>query len=111
MELRSRADDAAHRHGAIDTGLYSPDGSQIVFESTAAARRSMDGRAGARPEAHLVGGDAIRRRYGRKGDFIALHQAERGSFGIGVMKTTAPANASSPRLSTTRPTWRPMGCS
>ncbi|RCS23714.1 Tol-Pal system protein TolB [Phyllobacterium salinisoli] len=114
MDLRSRTTTRLTSSSAIDTGAsYSPDGTQIVFESD----------RGGRPQIYVMGADGSNPRrisfgdgtystpvWSPRGDLIAFTKQSGGQFSIGVMKT----DGSGERLLTTGfhnegPTWAPNG--
>jgi TolB protein len=90
MDLRSRATTRLTDSGAIDTSpSYSPDGSQIVFESDrGGAQQIYVMSSGGGPAKRISFGDG---RYSTpvwspRGDTIAFTRQKDGNFGIGVMK-------------------------
>ncbi|KXF76226.1 translocation protein TolB [Paramesorhizobium deserti] len=114
MDLRSRTTTRLTSSSAIDTSAsYSPDGTQIVFESD----------RGGRPQIYVMGADGSNPRrvsfgdgtystpvWSPRGDLIAFTKQSGGQFSIGVMKT----DGSGERLLTTGfhnegPTWAPNG--
>jgi TolB protein len=114
MDLRSRQTTRLTSSTAIDTAAsYSPDGTQIVFESD----------RGGRPQIYVMGADGSNPRrisfgdgsystpvWSPRGDLIAFTKQSGGQFSIGVMKP----DGSGERLLTTGfhnegPTWAPNG--
>ncbi|GAB1583220.1 MULTISPECIES: Tol-Pal system beta propeller repeat protein TolB [Phyllobacteriaceae] len=114
MDLRSRMTTRLTSSSAIDTAAsYSPDGTQIVFESD----------RGGRPQIYVMGADGSNPRrisfgdgnystpvWSPRGDLIAFTKQSGGQFSIGVMKP----DGSGERLLTTGfhnegPTWAPNG--
>ena len=91
MDLGSRPDARLTDAGAIDTSpSYSPDGSQIVFESDRGGTQQIYVMGASGGEAKRISfGDG---RYSTpvvvaaSGDLIAFTRQKGGEFGIGVMK-------------------------
>ena len=114
MDLRSRSTTRLTNTAAIDTSpSYSPDGSQIVFESDRGGRQQL----------YVMGADGSNQRrvsfgdgsystpvWSPRGDLIAFTKQSGGKFSIGVMRT----DGSGERILTTGfhnegPTWSPNG--
>ncbi|MEN9754820.1 MAG: Tol-Pal system protein TolB, partial [Pseudomonadota bacterium] len=115
MDLRSRATTRLTDTNAIDTSpSYSPDGSQIVFESDRGGTQQIYIMS-------ATGGGAKRISFGEgarystpvwspKGDYIAFTRQKGGQFAIGIMKP----DGSGERILTEGfhnegPTWAPNG--
>ena len=114
MDLRSRSVTRLTNSAAIDTGAsYSPDGSQIVFESDRGGRQQLYvmSAGGSEPNRISFGdGSYSTPVWSPRGDLIAFTKQSGGQFSIGVMKT----NGSGERILTTSfhaegPTWAPNG--
>jgi TolB protein len=114
MDLRSRAVTRLTQSTAIDTGAsYSPDGSQIVFESDRGGKQQLYvmGAGGSEPNRISFGdGSYSTPVWSPRGDLIAFTKQSGGQFSIGVMKT----DGSGERILTTGfhnegPTWAPNG--
>jgi TolB protein len=114
MDLRSRAVTRLTQSAAIDTGAsYSPDGSQIVFESDRGGKQQLYvmGAGGSEPSRISFGdGSYSTPVWSPRGDLIAFTKQSGGQFSIGVMKT----DGSGERILTTGfhnegPTWAPNG--
>ena len=114
MDLRSRAVTRLTQSAAIDTGAsYSPDGSQIVFESDRGGKQQLYvmSAGGSEPNRISFGdGSYSTPVWSPRGDLIAFTKQSGGQFSIGVMKT----DGSGERILTTGfhnegPTWAPNG--
>jgi TolB protein len=114
MDLRSRSVTRLTNSAAIDTGAsYSPDGSQIVFESDRGGKQQLYvmSAGGSEPNRISFGdGSYSTPVWSPRGDLIAFTKQSGGQFSIGVMKT----DGSGERILTTGfhnegPTWAPNG--
>ena len=114
MDLRSRTTTRLTSTSAIDTGAsYSPDGSQVVFESDRGGRPQIYkmGADGSNPQRISFGdGSYSTPVWSPRGDLIAFTKQSGGEFSIGVMK----ADGSGERILTSGyhdegPTWAPNG--
>jgi TolB protein len=114
MDLRSRSVTRLTQSAAIDTGAsYSPDGSQIVFESDRGGKQQLYvmSAGGSEPNRISFGDGAYSTPvWSPRGDLIAFTKQSGGQFSIGVMKT----DGSGERILTTGfhnegPTWAPNG--
>ncbi|MGH6858930.1 MAG: Tol-Pal system beta propeller repeat protein TolB [Phyllobacterium sp.] len=114
MDLRSRTTTRLTSTSAIDTGAsYSPDGSQVVFESDRGGRPQIYkmGADGSNPQRISFGdGSYSTPVWSPRGDLIAFTKQSGGQFSIGVMKT----DGSGERILTSGyhdegPTWAPNG--
>jgi TolB protein len=114
MDLRSRSVTRLTNSSAIDTGAsYSPDGSQIVFESDRGGKQQLYvmSAGGSEPNRISFGdGSYSTPVWSPRGDLIAFTKQSGGQFSIGVMKT----DGSGERILTTGfhnegPTWAPNG--
>lgn len=114
MDLRSRNTTRLTSASAIDTSAsYSPDGTQIVFESDRGGRPQIYkmGADGSNPTRISFGdGSYSTPVWSPRGDLIAFTKQSGGKFSIGVMKT----DGSGERILTTGfhnegPTWAPNG--
>ncbi|MCO4317653.1 Tol-Pal system beta propeller repeat protein TolB [Phyllobacterium sp. 21LDTY02-6] len=114
MDLRSRTTTRLTSTSAIDTGAsYSPDGTQIVFESDRGGRPQIYkmGADGSNPQRISFGdGSYSTPVWSPRGDLIAFTKQSGGQFSIGVMKT----DGSGERILTSGyhdegPTWAPNG--
>jgi TolB protein len=114
MDLRSRSVTRLTNSAAIDTGAsYSPDGSQIVFESDRGGKQQLYvmSAGGSEPNRISFGDGAYSTPvWSPRGDLIAFTKQSGGQFSIGVMKT----DGSGERILTTGfhnegPTWAPNG--
>jgi len=90
MDLRSRATTRLTDTSAIDTSpTYSPDGSQIAFESDRGGTQQiyvMSASGGAAKRISFGEGRYSTPVWSPRGDLIAFTRIKGGSFGIGVMK-------------------------
>jgi len=114
MDLRSRTTTRLTSTNAIDTGAsYSPDGSQITFESDRGGSQQIYVMNADGSNQHRISfGDGT---YGTpvwspRGDLIAFTKQSGGQFAIGVMRS----DGSGERILTTGfhnegPTWAPNG--
>ena len=114
MDLRSRTTTRLTSTSAIDTGAsYSPDGSQVVFESDRGGRPQIYkmGADGSNPQRISFGdGSYSTPVWSPRGDLIAFTKQSGGEFSIGVMKI----DGSGERILTSGyhdegPTWAPNG--
>ncbi len=114
MDLRSRAVTRLTSSSAIDTSAsYSPDGSQIAFESDRGGKQQIYvmSAGGSEPNRISFGdGSYSTPVWSPRGDYIAFTKQSGGQFSIGVMKT----DGSGERILTTGhlmegPTWAPNG--
>ncbi|MGH6761323.1 MAG: Tol-Pal system beta propeller repeat protein TolB [Phyllobacterium sp.] len=114
MDLRSRTTTRLTSTAAIDTSAsFSPDGTQIVFESDRGGRPQIYkmGADGSNPTRISFGdGSYSTPVWSPRGDMIAFTKQSGGQFSIGVMKT----DGSGERILTTGfhnegPTWAPNG--
>jgi TolB protein len=114
MDLRSRSVTRLTNSAAIDTSAsYSPDGSQIVFESDRGGKQQLYimSAGGSEPNRISFGdGSYSTPVWSPRGDLIAFTKQSGGQFSIGVMKT----DGSGERILTTGfhnegPTWAPNG--
>jgi TolB protein len=114
MDLRSRSVTRLTNSAAIDTSAsYSPDGSQIVFESDRGGKQQLYvmSAGGSEPNRISFGDGAYSTPvWSPRGDLIAFTKQSGGQFSIGVMKT----DGSGERILTTGfhnegPTWAPNG--
>ena len=114
MDLRSRSVTRLTNSSAIDTSAsYSPDGSQITFESDRGGKQQiyLMGAGGSEPQRISFGdGSYSTPVWSPRGDYIAFTKQSGGQFSIGVMKP----DGSGERLLTTGylmegPTWAPNG--
>ncbi len=114
MDLRSRTTTRLTSTSAIDTGAsYSPDGTQVVFESDRGGRPQIYkmGADGSNPQRISFGdGSYSTPVWSPRGDLIAFTKQSGGEFSIGVMKT----DGSGERILTSGyhdegPTWAPNG--
>ncbi|MEP7452218.1 Tol-Pal system beta propeller repeat protein TolB [Phyllobacterium sp. SB3] len=114
MDLRSRTTTRLTSTSAIDTGAsYSPDGSQVVFESDRGGRPQIYkmGADGSNPQRISFGdGSYSTPVWSPRGDLISFTKQSGGQFSIGVMKT----DGSGERILTSGyhdegPTWAPNG--
>ncbi|PSH69110.1 Tol-Pal system beta propeller repeat protein TolB [Phyllobacterium brassicacearum] len=114
MDLRSRTTTRLTSTSAIDTGAsYSPDGSQVVFESDRGGRPQIYkmGADGSNPQRISFGdGSYSTPVWSPRGDLIAFTKQSGGQFSIGVMKV----DGSGERILSSGyhdegPTWAPNG--
>ncbi len=114
MDLRSRSVTRLTNSAAIDTSAsYSPDGSQITFESDRGGKQQiyLMSAGGSEPQRISFGdGSYSTPVWSPRGDYIAFTKQSGGQFSIGVMKP----DGSGERLLTTGylmegPTWAPNG--
>lgn len=114
MDLRSRTTTRLTSTSAIDTGAsYSPDGSQVVFESDRGGRPQIYkmGADGSNPQRISFGdGSYSTPVWSPRGDLISFTKQSGGQFSIGVMKI----DGSGERILTSGyhdegPTWAPNG--
>lgn len=114
MDLRSRTTTRLTSTSAIDTGAsYSPDGTQVVFESDRGGRPQIYkmGADGSNPQRISFGdGSYSTPVWSPRGDLISFTKQSGGQFSIGVMKT----DGSGERILTSGyhdegPTWAPNG--
>jgi TolB protein len=114
MDLRSRTTTRLTSTSAIDTGAsYSPDGSQVVFESDRGGRPQIYKMAadGSNPQRISFGdGSYSTPVWSPRGDLIAFTKQSGGQFSIGVMKI----DGSGERILSSGyhdegPTWAPNG--
>jgi TolB protein len=114
MDLRSRTTTRLTSTSAIDTGAsYSPDGTQVVFESDRGGRPQIYkmGADGSNPQRISFGdGSYSTPVWSPRGDLIAFTKQSGGQFSIGVMKT----DGSGERILSSGyhdegPTWAPNG--
>jgi TolB protein len=114
MDLRSRAVTRLTNSTAIDTSAsYSPDGSQIAFESDRGGKQQIYvmSAGGSEPNRISFGdGSYSTPVWSPRGDLIAFTKQSGGQFSIGVMKT----DGSGERILTSGhlmegPTWAPNG--
>ena len=114
MDLRSRAVTRLTNSAAIDTSAsYSPDGSQIAFESDRGGKQQIYkmSAGGSEPQRISFGdGSYSTPVWSPRGDLIAFTKQSGGQFSIGVMKT----DGSGERILTSGflaegPTWAPNG--
>jgi TolB protein len=114
MDLRSRAVTRLTNSSAIDTSAsYSPDGSQIAFESDRGGKQQIYvmSAGGSEPNRISFGDGAYSTPvWSPRGDYIAFTKQSGGQFSIGVMKT----DGSGERILTNGylmegPTWAPNG--
>lgn len=114
MDLRSRTTTRLTSTSAIDTGAsYSPDGSQVVFESDRGGRPQIYkmGADGSNPQRISFGdGSYSTPVWSPRGDLISFTKQSGGQFSIGVMKV----DGSGERILTSGyhdegPTWAPNG--
>lgn len=114
MDLRSRSVTRLTNSTAIDTSAsYSPDGSQIAFESDRGGKQQIYvmSAGGSEPNRVSFGdGSYSTPVWSPRGDYIAFTKQSGGQFSIGVMKP----DGSGERILTTGylmegPTWAPNG--
>jgi TolB protein len=114
MDLRSRAVTRLTNSSAIDTSAsYSPDGSQIAFESDRGGKQQVYvmSAGGSEPNRISFGdGSYSTPVWSPRGDLIAFTKQSGGQFSIGVMKP----DGSGERILTSGhlmegPTWAPNG--
>jgi TolB protein len=89
MDLRSRTTTRLTSTAAIDTSpSYSPDGSQIVFESDRGGRQQLYvmGADGSGQRISFGDGSYSTPVWSPRGDLIAFTKQSGGKFSIGVMK-------------------------
>ena len=114
MDLRSRAVTRLTNSTAIDTSAsYSPDGSQVAFESDRGGKQQIYvmSAGGSEPNRISFGdGSYSTPVWSPRGDLLAFTKQSGGQFSIGVMKT----DGSGERILTSGhlmegPTWAPNG--
>ena len=114
MDLRSRNVTRLTNSSAIDTSAsYSPDGSQIAFESDRGGKQQIYVMAAGGSEPNRISfgdGSYSTPVWSPRGDLIAFTKQSGGQFSIGVMKT----DGSGERILSTGflmegPTWAPNG--
>ncbi len=114
MDLRSRHVTRLTNSTAIDTSAsYSPDGSQIAFESDRGGKQQIYVMAAGGSEPNRISfgdGSYSTPVWSPRGDLIAFTKQSGGQFSIGVMKT----DGSGERILSTGflmegPTWAPNG--
>ncbi|MEL6921813.1 MAG: Tol-Pal system beta propeller repeat protein TolB [Pseudomonadota bacterium] len=114
MDLRNRSTTRLTSSASIDTSpSYSPDSSQIVFESDRGGRQQlyvMSASGGAAQRISFGNGSYSTPVWSPRGDLIAFTKQSGGQFSIGVMRP----DGSGERILTTGfhnegPTWAPNG--